>query len=111
MVGKTHNRSPKTIWTYAFQIEPPQTEHRLSTIKTLLDHEQADAQRKARTWVGRVVLERQITHILVVSDSFAHSREVNRRLEAEFKALAVGFSITAPMVVTDDAAPPDADGR
>jgi hypothetical protein len=111
MVRKTRSRSPKTIWTYAFQIEPPQTEHRLSTIKSLLEHEQADAQRNARTWVGRVVLEQQITHILVVSDSAAHSRDVNRRLEAEFKALAVGFSMTAPMVVADDAAPSGADGQ
>ena len=105
MVRKTRNRSTKTIWTYAYQIVPPQREHRLSTIKTLLEHEQADAHRKARTWVGRVVREQQITHILVVSDSPAQSRAVNRRLEAEFKSLAVGFSMTAPMIVTDDRAP------
>jgi hypothetical protein len=109
-VVRKRSRSPKTIWTYAYQIVPPQTEHRLSTIKTLLKHEQADAQRKARTWVGRVVREQQITHILVVSDSPAQSRDVNRRLETEFKALAVGFSITAPMVVADDAAASGTDG-
>jgi tRNA/tmRNA/rRNA uracil-C5-methylase (TrmA/RlmC/RlmD family) len=108
-VRKTRSRSSKTIWTYAFQIEPPQTEHRLRTIKTLLEQEQADAERHARTWVGRVVREQQITHILVVSDSPEQSRDVNRRLEAEFKALAVGFSISAPMVVADHAAPSDAD--
>jgi len=110
-VRKTRSGSSKTIWTYAFQIEPPQTERRLRTIKTLLEHEQADAQRNARTWVGRVVLEQQITHILVVSDSPEQSRDVNRRLEAEFKTLAVGYSMTAPMAVADDAAPSGEDGQ
>jgi len=33
-----------------------------------------------------------------------------RRLEAELAALAVGFSITAPTGVPDDAAPSGADG-
>jgi hypothetical protein len=111
-VSKTRKRSPKTMWTYAYRIVPPQAEHRLSTIKALLEHEQADARRKALTWVGRVVLEEQITHIMVVSDSPERSREANGRLEAEFKALAVGYSISAPMLVEHDAEPsPATDAR
>ena len=104
MIKKKRIRSPKAIWAYAYQIVPPQSEDRLRTIKTLLDHENSDAQRGARTWAGRVVLERQITHILVVSESPEQNHEVNQRLEAELKALKAGFSITASMAVVDDAA-------
>lgn len=105
-MSKARTRSPKAVWTYAYQIVPPQTEDRLGTIKTLLEQEHADARRRARTWVGRVVLEQQITHILVVTDSPEQSGEVNRRLEAELGELQVGFSITAPMAVADDDAAP-----
>jgi hypothetical protein len=104
MARKKHGRSPKTIWTYAYQIVPPQAEHRLHTIKRLLDDEHAAAHRGARTWTARVVLEQQVTHILVVSDSPEQSREVNRKLETEFNELSVGFSMTAPMAVADGAA-------
>jgi len=52
---------------------------------------------------GRVVLQQQVTHILVVSDSPAPHREANRRRETELKGLKVGFSITAPMAVADGA--------
>ncbi len=96
----------KTIWTYAYQIVPAQAADRLVAIKTLLDHEHLDARQGERTWVGRVVLEQQITHIMVVSDSPEQNREVNRRLEAELKQLNVGFSITVPMAVAPPAAPP-----
>lgn len=103
MVPPKRNPSPKTIWTYAYEIVPPQAEERLEAIKTLLDDEHTDARERARTWVGRVVLEQQITHIMVVSDSPAQNREVNRRLEAELTQLNVGFSLTAPMAVVNDA--------
>ncbi|HXM38658.1 MAG TPA: hypothetical protein VN908_08375 [Gemmatimonadales bacterium] len=104
MATKKRNRSPKTIWAYAYQILPPQPAERLGTIQTLLDHEHADAKRGARTWTGRVVLEEQITHIMVVSDSPEQHRDVNRRLEAELQELQAGFAMTAPMAVEDDAA-------
>ena len=105
MALKKRTPPAKPVWAYAYQILPPQAEDRLHTIKTLLDKENADAQRAARTWAGRVVVEQQVTHILVVSDSPEQNREVNRRLEAELKELQAGFSITAPMAVADDAAP------
>jgi hypothetical protein len=93
------------VWTYAYEIVPPQAEGRLGTIKTLLDRESADARLRAQTWVGRVVLQRQITHILVVSDSPQQDHEANRRLEAELKDLNVEYSITAVMAVADGASP------
>lgn len=109
----TQNPGPaaKTVWTYAYQIVPPQTVGRLAAIKNLLEHEHADARREARTWVGRVVLERQITNILVVSDSPEQNRAVNRRLEVELKLLNVGFSITAPLAVANAAAPPSPESK
>jgi len=105
---KKRRRSLEPTWTYAYEIVPPQAEERLGTIKTLLAHEHWDAQRGARTWVGRVVLEQRVTHILVVSDGPEQDREVNRRLEAALRELEVGFSITAPLAVVEDSTPASA---
>lgn len=97
---------PVSLWAYAYQIDPPEVEERLRSVRTLLDDEHARALCGARTWVGRVVAEERITHILVVSESPDRGLEVNTRLEAELKKLRVGFSITAPMRVSDSAAVP-----
>jgi hypothetical protein len=105
MAQKKRSPASKAIWAYAYQIVPPQPEDRLRSIKTLLDHENTDARRGARTWAARVVLERQVTHILVVSDSPEQDREVNRRLEAALQELDAGFSITVPLPVTPEAEP------
>jgi hypothetical protein len=93
---------PKTIWAYAYQILPPQGADRLHPITALLDHAHTEAQRGERTWTGRVVVEEQITHILIVSDSPEQNHEVNRRLEAKLQELNAGFSITVPVAVADD---------
>lgn len=93
----------KTIWSYGYAIMPPQPEDRLVAIQALLDHEQADARRTARTWAGRVVLEEKVTHILVVSDSPEQDGEVNRKLEARLQELNVGFSVTMPMEIPHEA--------
>lgn len=92
----------KTIWAYAYQILPPQPAARLHAIKALLDHAHTEAQRGERTWTGRVVVEEQLTHILIVSDSPEQNHDVNRRLEAKLQELNAGFSLTAPVAVTDD---------
>ena len=108
-----HGNGPsKKIWSYGYAIMPPQPEDRLVAIQALLDHEQADARSKARTWAGRVVLEEKVTHILVVSDSPEQDGEVNRKLEAQLQELNVGFSVTMPMAAGDDANPlPPGNGR
>jgi hypothetical protein len=106
MTLKKRTPPAKPVWAYAYQILPPQAEERLHTIKTLLDKENADAQRAARTWAGRVVVEQQVTHILVVSDSPEQDHDVNRRLEAKLQELNAGFSITVPIAVADDAEVP-----
>jgi hypothetical protein len=102
MAEKKRRPASKTRWAYAYRIVPPQAEDQLRPIQILLDHEHSDARRRARTWEGRFVLEEQITHILVVSDSPDQDREVNRRLGVALKQLKAGFSLTAPMAVAAD---------
>lgn len=104
MALKKRTPPAKPVWAYAYQILPPQAEDRLHTIKTLLDKENADAQRAARTWAGRVVVEQQVTHILVVSDSPEQDHAVNRRLEAKLQELNAGFSMTVPIAVVGEPA-------
>lgn len=104
MQNKKRTPTPKTVWAYAYQILPPQPAARLHSIKPLLDHAHTEARRDARTWTGRVVVEEQVTHILIVSDSPEQNHEINRRLEAKLQELHAGFSITVPIAVADDTA-------
>ena len=97
---------PKTIWAYAYQILPPQGAKRLHGIKTLLDQAHTEAQGGARKWTGRLVVEEQITHILIVSDSPEQNHEVNRQLEAKLQELKAGFAITVPVAVSDEGVVP-----
>jgi crotonobetainyl-CoA:carnitine CoA-transferase CaiB-like acyl-CoA transferase len=106
MQTKKRTPTPKTVWAYAYQILPPQPAARLHSIKSLLDHAHAEAQRDARTWTGRVVVEEQVTHILIVSDSPEQNHEGNRKLEAKLQELNAGFSITVPIAVADETATP-----
>jgi len=102
MTLKKRTPPAKPVWAYAYQILPPQAAERLHAITTLLDHAHTEAQRDARTWTGRVVVEEQVTHILIVSDSPELNHEGNRELEAKLQELNAGFSITAPIAVEDD---------
>lgn len=102
MARKKRVQPPKPIWAYAYELVPPQTEERLHQIKRVLDREHTVAKRDARTWASSVVVESQITHILVVSDTPEQNLEVNLALEAKLKELDAAFSLTAPMVVAAD---------
>jgi hypothetical protein len=82
---------------------PPHHEQRLTAIRGLLDRENLEAKKNARTWSARLVTERQATHVLIVSTSPELDREINRKLEAELKALGGEFVLTVPMPVSDDA--------
>jgi len=84
-------------WAYSYQIVPPQPSRRLGTIRTLLRDETAATPRGARTWSGRLVLERRATHILIVSDGPGRSSPINRRLEAELARLDATYSVTEPL--------------
>ena len=89
----------RVLWVYAYQIVPPQPSGRLGTIRMLLDEETTAARDAARTWSGRIVLERRATHILIVSDGPGRQDTINRRLEAELSRLDARFSVTEPLAV------------
>jgi len=89
----------RNLWAYAYQIVPAQPSSRLGAIRTLLMDETAAARGNARTWSGRLVLERRATHILIVSDAPGRHDAINRRLEAELKRLDAFFSVTEPLAV------------
>jgi hypothetical protein len=93
----------RSLWAYAYQIVPPQRSSRLATIRTLLQDETAAARGGARTWSGRLVLERRATHILIVSDAPGRNHAINRRLEAELERLDAAFSVTEPLAVAGHA--------
>lgn len=95
----------KSVWAYAYQIEPPRTPDRLDSVGAILKREQRDAGAGSRTWQGRLVSEEHVTHILIVSDSPAQDLEVNRRLEAALRAMDLGFTLTAPMPVEEEPLP------
>jgi hypothetical protein len=95
--GEPPRKSPTSLWAYAYQIVPSQPKSRLNTIQGLLDHEHEAARHEARTWTGRLVLERLVTRILIVSDSPDQARGVNRDLASELYRLQVTFSCTAPL--------------
>lgn len=97
------------MWVYAYEIVPPQAKDRLRMIRAMLDQECSDARCGGRTWAGQLVVEEQVSHILVVSDGPDQAREINRRIEAELTTLEAGFSVTAPMPVVDDGATPSSD--
>ena len=90
----------KDLWAYAYKVVPPQPPQRLGTIRTLLKDETAAAHDSARTWSGRLVLEPDATHILIVSDD-ARGRDhpINRDLEAELDRLDAAYSVTEPLAV------------
>jgi hypothetical protein len=99
MVTPVPESSVKPVWAYAYELSPPQTAERLRTIQSLLDDADAAARRDAYTWVGRVVSEERVTHILVVSDSPEQNHDGNRRLETALKELGAGFTISTPLAL------------
>jgi hypothetical protein len=117
MSGKNHTeekggeRPPRTLWAYGYEIIPPQGDHLMKEIGTLLSEEHENAKRTERVWAGIMVREQRVTHIMVVSDSPDQTRGVNRRLESGLERLKAGYSLSAPMAVADDdpAQPPAPD--
>lgn len=93
----------RSLWAYAYRIVPPQPSRRLGPIRSLLKNETAAARGGARTWSGRLVLERLATHILIVSDAPGRNQSINRRLEAELERLDATFSVTEPLAVAGHA--------
>jgi len=95
-------RRPPTSknWAYAYQLDPPQPELRFAKLKALLRRARLAARRNGRLWTGQIVMEAQITHILVVTDAPDEIRAVNGAIDAELKRLKMGFVITPPAKVS-----------
>ncbi|HEY6060753.1 MAG TPA: hypothetical protein VIV10_09210 [Gemmatimonadales bacterium] len=96
MVTKKQQRRVPGRWVYAYELNPPQPEPRFSKIRMLLRRAQATAKRGGRLWTGRIVVESNITHILVVTDDPGQVRHVDRAIETELKRLNMRFALTGP---------------
>jgi hypothetical protein len=99
MIRKSRGPPKNGLWAYSYDITLPESEDRLRSIQELLEQEHSEARAGARTWAAQVVVEPPVTRILVVSDSPAQDRAVNRSLAAALTALSAKFTVTAPMAV------------
>jgi hypothetical protein len=95
----TQHRSPHRLWVYAYEIVPPQASKRLDRVRALVEGENLAALSGPGAWAGRLVLEKKVTHILIVSDTPVQNREINNKLEAELERLKADFSLTEPLVI------------
>jgi len=98
---KSEGELPRTLWAYSYEILPSQREDPMKGIGTLLSEELENAKRTDRVWVGRMVREQRITHIMVVSDSPDQTGRINRRIERRLERLKAGFFLSLPMAVAD----------
>ena len=96
MAAKRQRRRAHARWMYAYELNPPQPEPRFKKIRTLLRRARAAAHRSGRLWTGRIVLETNITHILVVTDNPGQVNALDRAIEAELKQLNMDFALTGP---------------
>lgn len=87
---------PRAIWAYTYRLTPPQSAERLRKVKAMLAREHREAVARDGTWEGRMVVDERVANILVLSDSPDLDRDVNRRLEAELRAIDSGFAVTLP---------------
>lgn len=97
--------APDTIWAYAYLIVPPPARSRLMPIKTILNEETPIAHDEGRLWTGRLVPERLVTWILVVSDTARQDLSVNLLVAAELDRLGVEFIVTASLAVPREPVP------
>jgi hypothetical protein len=107
-VPSQRRRLPTRLWAYAYTIVPAQPEDRLDPIRTIVDAEGLAGPDAARVWSGRLVLEPETTHILIVSDSPAQHLAVNHKLETELRRLEADFVMTEPMAIPGE--PADLEG-
>jgi hypothetical protein len=96
MISKRTQPRAQARWVYAYELTPPQPEPRFRKIRTLLRRAQLAARRGGRLWTGRIVLETNITHILVVTDNPGQVHNVDRAIEGELKHLNMDFALTGP---------------
>jgi hypothetical protein len=96
MISKRRRTRARARWVYAYELNPPQPEPRFRKIRALLRRAQLAARRGGQLWTGRIVLETNITHILVVTDHPGQVHDVDRAIEGELKHLNMNFALTGP---------------
>jgi hypothetical protein len=101
----TKNRRPPTRWVYVYEIAPPDDDQLRRQIDELLDSANQAAQRLGTSWAGRLVVGSGRARILIVTDSPAQNRRVNRMIETGLRQLKVEFTVTVPLGVEDDITP------
>jgi len=89
----------RPLWVYGYQMDPPQPEARMTSIRDLLDQENNAVARQGRKWTACLVADERVTHVLVVTSSPDLNLEINRRLESALKAMGIGFELSIPMPV------------
>lgn len=89
----------RQLWAYAYRVAPPPPADGLRQIRKLLDNENASAFEHAHAWAAQLILEQRSTQILVVADSPAQNRSVNRRLESELARLDADYRRTDPIAI------------
>lgn len=103
--GNAGDKTPseeRTLWVYGYEMIPPHDEQQMTVIRDLLDLENNEAKRSARTWTARLVTRQQATHVLIVSTSPELDLEINRKVEAELRALGGEYLVTVPMPIRPD---------
>jgi len=93
---------PRVVWAYTYRLTPPQPVERLRKVKAMLAKEHREAAARDGRWEGRMVVDDRVANILVLSDSPDLDRDVNRRLEAELRAIDSGFAVTLPFEFQGD---------
>lgn len=100
------SRPAVTLWAHTYQIVPRQTRRQMRAVRALLDEEHSAAVGESGTFAGRLIVGRQLTRILIVSDCPDRSCAANRRLESELKELRAEFTVSEPVLLADEAATP-----
>lgn len=96
----------RQLWAYAYRVVPPPPAGGLGELRKLLDRENASAFARAQAWAAQLIQEQRTTQILVVTDSPAQNRAVNRRLESQLQQLDAGFRVTDPIAIRNAPSPP-----
>lgn len=102
MISKTPGPTGSRLWAYAYDITLPEPDVHLPSIQELLEREVTEARASARRWAAQVVVDPQVTRILVVSDSPEQDRNINHEIEAALTALNATWVVTEPMKVSAD---------
>ncbi len=96
MITKQAGPPARARWVYAYELNPPQPEPRFRKLRALLRRAHLAAKRGGLVWTGRIVVETNITHILVVTDNPGQVDDVDRAIEVELKQLDMDFDLTGP---------------